>query len=117
MHRGPLSPSSEDLRVQRETPQAMIAEKGPLGAPHSGPAPGASPFQDGDGHYTSPAIVALLLVFFNRTEAGYFPKELSSVQREMIMKILLQRTQTSSWTQNGRGTQARTLGLDHLAGS
>ena len=65
----------------------MIAEKGPLGAPHSGPAPGASPFQDGDGHYTSPAIVALLLVFFNRTEAGYFPKELSSVQREMIMKI------------------------------
>ena len=52
----------------------MMAEKVPLGTPHSGPAPGASPFQDGDGHYTSPAMVALLLALCPQNRGRLFSK-------------------------------------------
>ena len=48
--------------------------RAPLAAPHSGPAPRALPFQDGDGHYTSPAMVALLLALCPQNRGRLFSK-------------------------------------------
>lgn len=92
--RGP-SRALRRLEGPEETLQAMMAEKVPLGDSFT-LSGSLSLAQDGDGHYTSPAMVALLLPSVLRTEAGYFPKEPQLSAKGMIMKILLQRTQTSS---------------------